>query len=727
MRNCKTCEKLTEFTKNKCLICLTEYCNKCNINFKFNNKNNCESCFNKDKEYTNNKKLNQIQCKSIKKDGKKCTQQVKLNEDYCGAHLKLQDNLIVFDNNIHIQQKCAGCKNILGIFMKDNDTFKTCIKCRFRKSDKKNKDLKNKEIINNKEENIENKQIIKVINQDNSLKICKAISESNNKCIYQVKIDNHIYCKKHYVLQWKLDNPNTLHCSKKGCIIEPYIDENNKTKTKCKKHFFQSKQNDEQRKLKNKEKINNIKDKDEDEEKYKFICNNIKCSKGFNIQNGKSNKCEKCYLAQQNVEKNRPDRDRKEEFKKYEAKPETKKIRNTWKLNNYDKVISYWQKSRNKRRSEDLVGYLKKQAENAKNWRKNSSELYKLSCAKSKLSNVQRLSTYKKSAEKRNIEWNLTDEEAFELFNTEFCFYCTEEEPNKTMGIDRIDNEKEYIKDNVIPCCSICNNMKNCLDIDIFIEKCRYINNYKNNKITSDISYFLFPNCIGGNFNSYIYSANKRNIEFNLIETDFNNIINNQCYLCGKNNTTFHLNGIDRIDNNIRYVIDNCKACCTECNYIKKDYSLDLIYNKCNLITNNKILNEFNIEIDENIQNYIDNNKGILNFDLNRNSMKTRQKRLKKQLILGDEEYKKQMAEKKQEYRLQNNKSIKSIKSIKSNKIIIKKNNVKIDIIDTKDNFIINPVGRPSKNYTIEEKREINRLKKQRQRANAKANTKIIE
>lgn len=30
------------------------------------------------------------------------------------------------------------------------------------------------------------------------------------------------------------------------------------------------------------------------------------------------------------------------------------------------------------------------------------------------------------------------------------------------------------------------------------------------------------------------------------------------------------------------------------------------------------------------------------------------------------------------------------------------------------------PVGRPSKNYTIEEKRELNRLKKQRQRANKK-------
>ncbi len=681
MRNCKTCEKLTEFKKNKCLVCLIEYCNKCNINFKFNDKNNCESCIKKNTEYATNKKLNQIQCKSIKKDGNKCT------------HLKLQDKLNIFDNNIHTQKFCSGCSKsstAKSIFMKYNDKYSTCIYCRFR-----NSNLKNKEIIINKKENMENKKIIKVINQDNFLKICKAISESNNKCIYQVKIDNHIYCKKHYVLQWKLDNPNTLHCLKKGCIIEPYIDENNKTKTKCKKHFFQSKQNDEQRYLKNKEKLNNIKDDEdnENEEKFNFRCNNNKCLKGFNIKNGKSNKCEKCYLAQQNVEKNRPDRDRKEYSKEYEAKPETKKIRNIWKLNNYDKVISYWQKSRNKRHSEDLVGYLKKQAKNAKNWRQNSPELYKLSCAKSKLSNVQRLSTYKNSAKKRNIEWDLSDEETFELFDAEFCFYCTEEEPDKTMGIDRINNEIGYNKDNVIPCCSMCNMMKTCLDIDIFIEKCRYINNYKNNNIISDISYFLFPNCIGSEFTVYEKRAiNKKKIEFNLSINDFNNIVNNSCYLCGKNNTNLHINGIDRINNNIGYTINNCVSCCGECNYFKKDFLLNLIYNKCNLITNNPILNEFKIEINKNIQNYIEYNKGKLIININilnqsRDTIRKQKSRYEEKFILGEEEYKKLEANKKQEYRLKNN------KSIKSNKI-------------TNINKVDNIIGRPKINITDEDKKK---------------------
>jgi len=36
-------------------------------------------------------------------------------------------------------------------------------------------------------------------------------------------------------------------------------------------------------------------------------------------------------------------------------------------------------------------------------------------------------------------------------------------------GVDRIDSTKGYIKDNLVPCCEICNKAKSNLDIEIFL------------------------------------------------------------------------------------------------------------------------------------------------------------------------------------------------------------------------------------------------------------------
>lgn len=89
------------------------------------------------------------------------------------------------------------------------------------------------------------------------------------------------------------------------------------------------------------------------------------------------------------------------------------------------------------------------------------------------------LSDHKISAKKRNIEQALTDEQIIAL-HKENCHYCGASPSNKAFqknyngsytynGIDRVDNNKGYLIDNVISCCTFCNHAKNKLSYDEFL------------------------------------------------------------------------------------------------------------------------------------------------------------------------------------------------------------------------------------------------------------------
>lgn len=81
------------------------------------------------------------------------------------------------------------------------------------------------------------------------------------------------------------------------------------------------------------------------------------------------------------------------------------------------------------------------------------------------------LGTYKRSAKKRGYEWGLLDEQVKDLTKKP-CHYCGVE-PKQTWkperhthgafvynGLDRVDNSKGYIVENVVPCCEACNRAK---------------------------------------------------------------------------------------------------------------------------------------------------------------------------------------------------------------------------------------------------------------------------
>ena len=57
-------------------------------------------------------------------------------------------------------------------------------------------------------------------------------------------------------------------------------------------------------------------------------------------------------------------------------------------------------------------------------------------------------------------EWTVSKED-FEEFVTKPCDYCGESLPESGSGLDRKDSSLHYTIDNVVPCCTRCNKMKN--------------------------------------------------------------------------------------------------------------------------------------------------------------------------------------------------------------------------------------------------------------------------
>jgi hypothetical protein len=71
---------------------------------------------------------------------------------------------------------------------------------------------------------------------------------------------------------------------------------------------------------------------------------------------------------------------------------------------------------------------------------------------------------------------------------------------------------------------------------------------------------------------TYKKSARVRGIEFNLSKQQVTDLVSKNCHYCDEMNDK-GVNGIDRIDNDIGYIIDNSVPCCTVCNYMKGELS----------------------------------------------------------------------------------------------------------------------------------------------------------
>jgi hypothetical protein len=196
--------------------------------------------------------------------------------------------------------------------------------------------------------------------------------------------------------------------------------------------------------------------------------------------------------------------------------------------------------------------------------------------------------SYKKGADKRELEFELTNDDIRELINGN-CYYCGQKpDPLKKIGIDRKNNDIGYLIDNVVSCCKMCNMMKHIVESDIFIKQCIHRVQYwyetcDDKQLNHDIFECSNYNGINTDYGKHMYGAGKRNITNHLSLKDYGDFIIGECYYCGKESDLENekRNGIDRMDSNSDYKKDLCVSCCKTCNISKKNYTVDDFINKC--------------------------------------------------------------------------------------------------------------------------------------------------
>lgn len=197
----------------------------------------------------------------------------------------------------------------------------------------------------------------------------------------------------------------------------------------------------------------------------------------------------------------------------------------------------------------------------------------------------QQYKDYVKSAKLRNHSFDLTLEELKEL-SFKKCYYCDSIKDKEINGIDRINNDLGYDKENCVSCCTICNRMKIYYHPLFFIQLCRIYSSPNFPPKTFYKHWFEYYGKTSNKCFSYYKKTTeaRRNIKVNITQDDWDELTILPCYLCGYSDPAGI--GLDRVDNTKReYTRDNIKPCCSNCNMIKGELSLDALLEKAKLIS----------------------------------------------------------------------------------------------------------------------------------------------
>jgi hypothetical protein len=275
--------------------------------------------------------------------------------------------------------------------------------------------------------------------------------------------------------------------------------------------------------------------------------------------------------------------------RKNEKKPERKAVKAAWVDKNYETVAMYCLKHRQKQIETDVDEYHKHNAEIAKAWRDKNPEKVQEAYKKKNENIDYSYLNYERNAQLKQVDFKLTKDEFYDIVKQN-CNYCGIMQDKGFNGIDRVDSSVGYIPENCITSCAMCNYMKGCLDKNIFLQRVEHIMTY--NKFVEGR---LCPDAFmdyGSNYQAYIKSAQSKNLQFKLEKFEYDVITSQECYVCGKNNTNTHFNGLDRINSNEGYIESNVHPCCANCNYMKNNYTYKDFMDKCMMIYNhNKIEN----------------------------------------------------------------------------------------------------------------------------------------
>jgi hypothetical protein len=449
--------------------------------------------------------------------------------------------------------------------------------------------------------------------------------------------------KQEFLLQSKQQNLNVCSDYIRGCrnTLSPEY-----TKKKCEQCLEKSRLRDRQRRGKAVDTTIN------DNKKKCSKCTTekeLECFKGVN--GGMTKTCNTCRENNKKQDVKRDKEHRNAVARIAESKPERKTVKKAWAENNHEKVTLKGMNYRQRQIENDVDGYQRKQAENARKWREQNPERNIEIKRKLYDSTNGQYNIYKSSAYQRNIDFCL-DFQLYESIVFSPCVYCNQIQERGFNGIDRVDSTIGYIETNCQSCCQMCNYMKGCCGVDYFLKKVEHILTF-NGKISGNLCYEVMPNSNSRYYSDCKHSAITRNKSFEISREVFDKVRLHDCYLCGKKNSPEHRNGIDRVDNNIGYTEENVKSCCWDCNGLKRDYSLDDLFDKIIKIhenTKNDNINDTKASVDN--KRKIVNEKKKTKEEI-REAAKLRKKKQRERLKekYGDEEYKKMRAKELADFR----------------------------------------------------------------------------
>lgn len=440
--------------------------------------------------------------------------------------------------------------------------------------------------------------------------ICKVV-----ECDKLHSLEN-LYCKKHFVNVFLDETKNLLlrPCKQyiRGCRSQLGDDY---TKASCINCLRKKREQDN-------EKRNTAKTQVCDEG---YIACNSCCLQQLPDQfvgnkNQLTKTCKTCRDGN-NLQSTRRDKDKRNANARLcEAKPERKAVKKIWTDNNNDKVIMKGLNYRQRQYNDNSEEYHKRNAINAKEWRENNTEKMNENNTNKRNGKNNQYNVYKRSAFDKNINFELTYSE-YEIIVDASCNYCgLVNEIKNFNGIDRLNSSIGYQENNCVSCCTMCNFMKGSLDNETFYKRIVHITVF-NGLVEGKLYPEAFAEHMGCSFSQYKWRASNRGFDFMIDEKLFYDLCCHDCYICGKQTKFAHRNGIDRLDNNIGYTIENSKPCCGECNFMKRNYKYDDFIEKClligsncknktsNYICNIKIQKLPNKRSDEEMTEYRSNNK----------------------------------------------------------------------------------------------------------------------
>jgi hypothetical protein len=295
--------------------------------------------------------------------------------------------------------------------------------------------------------------------------------------------------------------------------------------------------------------------------------------------------CQICREKQDVREKTRKEKEKKkadegivttrvQAAREYEHRTERQESKKRRREENPERQREYDEKSRKKRREEDEEGYLARNAEDQKRWRDNNPDMVLIQRYNSRLATKTRM--HKKIAADHGIADELSDEDLQGLMEEGVCFFGGEDDTSLyLMSVTRLNVAEGFTTFNSRAACRGCVVMKGSLDPRTFIERCIYIANLRKGGVCPYPAH-LFKERLGSTFVEYTERASKKGLPFELTKEQFDEIRKGPCYVCNRGNQPgFHQNGIDRMDNEAGYTLLNARACCGECNYMKREFKFD--------------------------------------------------------------------------------------------------------------------------------------------------------